>query len=95
MFRFDVFLKARPKTTPAMCSARAILPAQAIRRACRKAELPVWKPNQLRHSTGTRVRKTYGIEAAQVILGHSKADVSQVYAGRDYELAKKIAAEIG
>jgi integrase len=68
---------------------------QAVRRACRKAGIPIWKPNQLRHTTGTEVRKVYGVEAAQVILGHSKADVTQVYAERDQELARRVAGEIG
>ena len=33
-----------------------------------------WHPNQLRHTHGTRVRKEYGLEAAQVVLGHARAD---------------------
>jgi len=43
----------------------------------------------------TEVRKQYGIEAAQLVLGHSKADVTQVYAERDWERAKQIISEIG
>jgi integrase len=37
-----------------------------------------WHPNQLRHSYATKVRKAHGLEAAQVLLGHSRADVTQV-----------------
>jgi integrase len=54
-----------------------------------------WHPNQLRHSFATRVRKEHGLEAAQVLLGHSRADVTQVYAERDHHLATTIAAKIG
>jgi integrase len=54
-----------------------------------------WHPNQLRHSFATRVRKLHGLEAAQVLLGHSRADVTQVYAERNEELAAKVAAKIG
>jgi integrase len=54
-----------------------------------------WSPNQLRHTAGTEIRKKFGIEAAQVVVGHSKADVTQVYAERDYELAARIAKEVG
>lgn len=54
-----------------------------------------WHPNQLRHSYATKVRKAHGLEAAQVLLGHSRADVTQVYAERNGELAAKIAAVIG
>ncbi len=50
-----------------------------------------WHPNQLRHTRGTEIRKTHGIEAAQVILGHARADVTQVYAQRDLEAAIAVA----
>jgi len=54
-----------------------------------------WSPNQLRHSAGTEIRKRYGLEAAQVILGHASADVTQVYAERDLTLAVQVAREVG
>jgi integrase len=54
-----------------------------------------WHPNQLRHSFATRVRKQHGLEAAQVLLGHSRADVTQVYAERNEDLAVAVAAKIG
>ena len=37
-----------------------------------------WHANQLRHSHGTSVRRRFGLEAAQVALGHERADVTQV-----------------
>lgn len=54
-----------------------------------------WSPNRLRHAVGTEVRRKYGLEAAQVVLGHSKADVTQIYAQRDGDLAAQIMREIG
>jgi site-specific recombinase XerC len=54
-----------------------------------------WAPNRLRHTFGTRVRKEHGLEAAQVSLGHSKADVTQIYAERNEALAASVAAKIG
>lgn len=54
-----------------------------------------WHPNQLRHTFATMVRKKHGLEAAQVLLGHSRADVTQIYAERNEELASKYAAKIG
>ena len=54
-----------------------------------------WHPNQLRHTFATKVRKAHGLEAAQVLLGHSRADVTQVYAERNEELAASVAAKIG
>ncbi len=40
----------------------------AIKRACEKAKIPAWKPNQLRHAAATDIRKKFGLEAAQVTL---------------------------
>jgi hypothetical protein len=49
----------------------------------------------LRHSLGTEVRRKFGLEAAQVMLGHSQANVTEIYAERDLALAVRVAAEIG
>jgi integrase len=68
---------------------------RAVRRACVRAGVPIWKPNQLRHAFATEIRKRFGLEAAQVGLGHAKADVTQIYAESDAGLARKVAAEIG
>lgn len=57
--------------------------------------VPHWAPNQLRHAFGTDVRKRFGLEAAQVLLGHARADVTQVYAERDLALGERVAAEVG
>jgi integrase len=54
-----------------------------------------WHPNQLRHTHGTEVRRLYGLEAAQVALGHSQANITQIYAERDMCLAEQVAREIG
>src|SRR5262249_41459832 len=54
-----------------------------------------WHPNQLRHSRATEVRRPYGLEGAQGVLGHAQADVTRVYAERDLALALKVAAEVG
>ena len=54
-----------------------------------------WHPYQLRHLFATRVRKEHCLEAAQVLLGHSRADVTQIYAERNEQLAAMVAAKIG
>jgi len=54
-----------------------------------------WYPHQLRHNYATYVRKEFGLEAAQILLGHSKADVTQVYAERDMDRAAIVAEKIG
>lgn len=68
---------------------------RAIQRACEKAGIEKWSPNQIRHSTGTEVRRTHGLEAAQTVLGHASADVTQIYAERDMGLAASVALEFG
>ena len=73
---------------------------QAIRHAIEQAgkigeNIEAWNPNQLRHSRATELRKLYGLEAAQVTLGHSRADVTQIYAERDLAKAMQIAQETG
>jgi integrase len=57
--------------------------------------IPKWCPLQLRHSRATEIRKEFGIEAAQVSLGHAHADVTQVYAQRNLELAIDVAKKTG
>jgi site-specific recombinase XerD len=54
-----------------------------------------WAPNQLRHSKATEVRRMFGLEAAQVTLGHAHARITEVYAERDTKLAADIARKIG
>jgi integrase len=57
--------------------------------------VPHWHPHQLRHTHATDVRKRFGLEAAQVALGHSSAEVTELYAERDLTLAVRVAAELG
>jgi integrase len=68
---------------------------QAIVRACLLAGVPPWSPGQLRHLVATTIRKKYGVEGAQLLLGHRRADVTQVYAERDEARARAIVAEVG
>lgn len=43
----------------------------------------LWSPNQLRHAFATKVRSEFGLDVSQVLLGHSSAVVTQVYAEVD------------
>jgi integrase len=40
----------------------------AVARACLKAGVPRWCPNQLRHNCGTKVRRLYGLDGAAAVL---------------------------
>jgi integrase len=86
--------KKKPKRTPREHYDRDSY-RRAVQRAARKAGVESWNPHQLRHANATEVRKQFGIEAAQVMLGHKDVKVTQVYAERNLELARKVAREMG
>ena len=76
----------------------------AVYRAVKKAnkkrkrndQLPDWSPNQLRHTAATEIRKVFGsIDAAQVILGHSRLNTTEVYAEKNIQQAREIMLKIG
>lgn len=55
----------------------------------------VWAPNQLRHTAATQIRRQFGLEAAQITLGHTRADITQIYAERDQSKAAQVMREVG
>jgi integrase len=86
--------KAAPKKRPGPRYTRWSY-AKAVATACAKAGVPAWSPGQLRHSYATHVRKRFGLDGAQVALGHAHARITEVYAEKDLALAERIAREIG
>ena len=68
---------------------------QAIKRACERAGVPAWHPNQLRHNAATELRKAFGIEAARTVLGHGSMAVTEIYAEIDQAKAMEAMREIG
>ena len=95
--------KRRPKKAPGDRYKTSSY-SQAISYGIKKANkdrkgkeppIPHWFPLQLRHTRATEVRREYGLDAAQVTLGHARADVTQVYAERNLALATQIARERG
>jgi integrase len=73
----------------------------AIRRANREAKqsgrpaIPHWHPNQLRHSTASKIRRLFGIDPARAILGQNSVVVAEVYAELDRESAIEVMKRIG
>ena len=86
--------KDRPKRTPALEYNKNSY-RRAITRACEKATVPVWKPNQLRHSCGTKIRRLYGLDGAAAVLGHRLGTVTEIYAEADLQKAIDIMRAIG
>lgn len=96
--------KRRPKRTPGERYA-ATSYQRAIYDACRKAfPVPAecdpaqvkqwrrdhsWHAHQLRHNAATKLRKEYGLDVAQVVLGHKTLAVTQVYAEKDTAAAQE------
>ena len=57
--------------------------------------VPHWHPHQLRHNAATRLRREFGIEAARVVLGHSSAAITEIYAEVDHAKARDVMARVG
>jgi integrase len=49
----------------------------------------------LRHAAATEIRRQFGLEAAQHVLGHTTVDMTQIYAERNVETAARVALAIG
>jgi len=88
-------IKTRGRTRVAGDAYTVPAYARAITRAAEKAGVQHWAPNQLRHTRATEIRKMFGLEAAQVILGHASADITQTYAERNESLAAEVALKTG
>jgi len=97
--------KRRPKKRPGGCYTSRSYHA-AVRHAIIKANkertkqgvhdrVPSWHPNQLRHWAATEIRKHFGLEAVQAVLGHKNMVVSEVYAEKNLALAAEVMRKIG
>jgi integrase len=67
----------------------------AVAKACDKAGVPHWAPNQLRHNAATRLRREFGLDVAKGVLGHSSVMPTQIYAEQDASKAREAMARIG
>jgi integrase len=68
---------------------------RAIARACNKAGVPHWSPNQLRHAAATRIAGEFNLQVAQTVLGHKRPDTTLIYAGQQMEQAKSAMLVVG
>lgn len=72
---------------------RALLEAGLTPDADRR--VPRWFPHQLRHSFATNVRRTFGVEAARLALGHRHVRTTEIYAEIEHSRTAEILAQIG
>jgi integrase len=94
--------KSRPKRKPKDHYTKDSY-RRAITRSIEKAnkmlaesvKLPYWHPHQIRHATATQIRRNFGLEASQIVLGHSNARITEIYAKRDEQRGIDIAKQIG
>ena len=68
---------------------------RSITRACEAAGIPSWAPARLRHNAATDIRKEFGLEGSQIILGHRHAAVTEIYAETNAKRALEIALQVG
>lgn len=73
-----------------------------LKKEDRWSELLVWRrdhrfhPHQLRHNAATVLRREFGLEAAQLALGHASAQITDaVYAERDLAKVIEVMRRIG
>jgi integrase len=68
----------------------------AIQRACKRAEVPRWTPNQLRHTRATEIERQFvgDKEAVRVLLGHKDVDTQRWYVLEDQKRAFNIVKEL-
>ncbi len=91
----EAMRKPDPERTPAdrytVTSYR-----RAIHRACDKAKVPRWSPNQLRHLASTKLRRQTGdLDTVRCVLGHSDAETSAIYAEKDLQAARAAMLKFG
>ena len=68
---------------------------RAVQRICKEVDVPSWSPGRLRHNAGTEVRQEFGVEAAQLVLGHRKLSTTEIYAEKNREKYQEIIRSIG
>jgi len=57
--------------------------------------IPHWHPYRLRHARATEVRETYGVEVAQILLGHARISMTEHYAKQTEAKAQEVGKLIG
>ncbi len=87
--------KSRPEKQPGDAYT-VVSYRRAIHRACDKAKVARWSPNQLRHLASTKLRRQTGdLDAVRCVLGHTDAETSAIYAEKDLQATRAVMLEFG
>ena len=69
---------------------------RAVEAGCKAAGVPVWTPHQLRHNTASKLRREFGIDVCQTILGHRLgSSITEIYCETNASKAVDAIAKIG
>jgi integrase len=85
--------KARPRKGPGP-HYTADTYRQAVERACRRAGVPAWSPNQLRHGVADMVSERHDEDTASAVLGNTP-DIVRVYTLQRLGKAAAVMARCG
>lgn len=67
----------------------------AVARACTRAGVEPFSPNQVRHSFLSRVEAEYDLEDARKTVGHASVNTTLLYVERDIKRAAEIVEQLG
>jgi integrase len=67
----------------------------AVARACDRANIPRWTPNQLRHSGATIADHRFDRQTASLMLRHKRLDTTAIYAEENEAKYREAVAKIG
>jgi len=79
----------------ALAAANRAIRAAAKEKGEKSNLIPHWSPHQLRHTSLTKARKEFGLEASSTFGGHKKMNVTEIYAEKNMALADKVALKLG
>lgn len=75
-----------PFTTDRLC--------QIVKAACKRAGVPQWSPNQLRHAFAAEVDAKLGRLSTSKLMGHAKPDTTALYVDRDLKEIVRLTQEL-
>lgn len=67
---------------------------RAVEWACKRAGIPAWQPNQVRHRWATEVRRQLGLQVTSEGLSHSSTSITEVYAQQSRERLRDLALQL-